>query len=75
MKSLGRFMKDINTEIIEIDGRCIVIDFRKYDGDKYFDCFELADNLIDIINTDLEVKPIYKEVAEDEFEIIDYEIL
>ena len=75
MKSLGRFMKDINTEIIEIDGKYIVIDFRKYDGDKYFDCFELANNLIDIINREIEMKPIYKEVAEDEFEIIDYEIL
>ena len=75
MKSLGRFMKDINTEIIEIDGRYIVIDFRKYDGDKYFDCYKLADNLIDIIDKGIEMKPIYKEVAEDEFEIIDYEIL
>lgn len=75
MKSLGRFMKDINTEIIEIDERHIVIDFRKYDGDKYFDCVELANNLIDIIGREIEMKPIYKEVAEDEFEIIDYEIL
>lgn len=75
MKNLGRFMQDINTEIIEIDGRYIVIDFRKYDGDKYLDCYELADNLIDIIDKGIEMKPVYKEVAEDEFEIIDYEIL
>lgn len=75
MKNLGRFMKDINTEIIEIDGRYIVIDFRKYDGDKYFDCYELADNLIDIINTGIEVRPLSKKISEDEFDFLGYEIL
>lgn len=73
MKYLGKFWNDKNLEVYEIDGRNIVLN--KWDGEKYFECFELAENLIDIIDNQIEVKPIYKEVEEDKYDIVGFEIL
>ena len=72
---IKRYLKDINTEIIEIDGRNIVISYNSFDGDNYFNCFEVAENLIDIIKRNIEVKPIYKQVSDEDFELIGYEII
>lgn len=75
MKSLGRYKKDIDTEIIKINERNIVINYKKYDGEKYFDCFEVAEDLIDITKRNIEVKSIYKQVSDEDFELIEYEIV
>lgn len=72
---IKRYLKDINTEIIEIDGKNIVINFSNWNGDNYFNCFEVAENLIDIIKRNIEVKPIYKQVNDEDFELTDYEIV
>ena len=70
-----RYLKDINTEIIKINNRNIVINFNNWNGEKYFNCFEVAENLIDIIKKNIEVKPIYKQVSDEDFELIGYEII
>lgn len=72
---IKRYMKNIDTEIIEIDGRNIVIVSNNWDGEKYFNCFEVAENLIDIIKKNIEVKPIYKQVNDEDFELTRYEII
>ena len=72
---MKRYLKDIDTEIIEIDGRNIVINFNNWNGDNYFNCFEVAENLIDIIKRNIEVKPIYKQVSDEDFELVGYEIV
>ena len=70
-----RYLKDINTEIIKINNRNIVINFNNWNGEKYFNCFEVAENLIDIIKKNIEVKPIYKQVNDEDFELVGYEIV
>lgn len=72
---MKRYMQDTNTEIIEIDGRNIVINFSNWDGEKYFNCFEVAENLIDIIKRNIEIKPIYKQVSDEDFELVKLEII
>lgn len=72
---IKRYLKDINTEIVEINNRNIVIDLKNFDGDNYFNCFEVAENLIDIIKKNIEVKPIYKQVSDEDFELTGYEIV
>lgn len=74
IKILKNYWNDKNLDVYKIEGKRIVLN--KWDGDKYYDCFELAENLIDIVSEKkFEVKPIYKEVVEEEFEIIDFKIL
>lgn len=70
-----RYLKDINTEMIRINKKNIVINFNNWDGEKYFNCFEVAENLIDIIKRNIEVKPIYKQVSDEDFEFTGYEIV
>lgn len=73
MKKLGNWWNNKEIEIYEIEGKRIVLN--KWNGEIYYDCFEVAENLIDIIANHIEVKPIYKEIAEDEFKIVDYQIM
>lgn len=72
---MKRYMQDTNTEIIKINNRNIVINFNNWNGEKYFNCFEVAENLIDIIKKNIEVKPIYKQVSDEDFELTGYEIV
>ena len=72
---IKRYLKDINTEIVKIDGRNIVINFNNWNGDNYFNCFEVAENLIDIIKRNIAVKPIYKQVSNEDFKLVEYEII
>jgi hypothetical protein len=73
MEYLGRFWNDKNIEIYEIEGRKIAL--AGWNGETYEDCFEVKENMIDTVRGIIRVKPIYKEIAEDEFEIVDYEII
>ena len=60
LKSLNkRYMKDIDTDILTDGERYFVVDEHHWDGEKYFDCFEVAENLIDIIdgNVRYNIKP------------------
>ena len=72
---IKRYLKDINTEMIKINKKNIVINFSNWNGDNYFNCFEVAENLIDIIKRNIEVKPIYKQVNDEDFELVGYEIV
>lgn len=74
MKKLGNWWNNKILEIYEIEGKRIVLN--KWNGEIYYDCFEVAENLIDIVSEkNFEIRPIYKEIAEDEFEIVDYKII
>ena len=74
MKKLGNWWNDKSLEIYEIDGRKIVLN--KWNGEMYWDCFEVSENLLEIISEErFEVKPVYKQISDDEFEIIDYILL
>lgn len=71
-----RYMEYISTSIISNGEKYYVIDDNKWDGEKYFNCFEIDKNLIDVINKNIEyiITPIYQKNGEDDFVIIDYEI-
>lgn len=74
MKKLGTWWNDHNIEIYEIEGKRLAL--YGWNGEEYTECWEVSEDLMDVISKeDIRVKPIYKEVAEDEFEIIDYEII
>ena len=68
----------ISTSIITNGTRYFVIDDLKWNGEYYYDCFEIAENLIDIINKDTlyKITPIFLEVEDDDddFELINFEI-
>jgi hypothetical protein len=74
-KEMGKLWNNKSIEVIQKDGRNFAL--VNYNGDEYLDCFELDKNLIDVINEDKAfiIRPIYKEIKDDEFELIDYEIV
>ena len=72
----ARYMGAINTSIISNGEQYFVIDCNKWDGEKYFDCFQIAENLIDIIDENIRytITPIYIEINEDDLYIVDFNI-
>lgn len=74
MKKLGTWWNDHNIEIYEIEGKRLAL--YGWNGEEYTECWEVSEDLMDVISKeDITVKPIYKEISEDEFEIIDYKII
>ena len=71
MKKLGNWWNDKNIEIYEIEGRKIAL--YGWNGEVYNECFEVSEDLHEILEKNLKVKPIYKQVGEDDFKVIDYE--
>lgn len=73
MKKLGKFWNDKELSVYEIDGIKIVLN--GWNGDKWTNCLELAENEIDIINDGIEIRPEYKELENGDFELINLIIL
>lgn len=73
MKKLGKFWNDKELSVYEIDGIKIVLN--GWNGDKWTNCFELAENETDIIKEGIEVRPEYKELENGDFELINLIIL
>ena len=73
-KVVGNLWNDNSIEIMEKDGQMFAL--YGWNGEAWCDCWEVADERgIDQIGTATYiVTPVYAEVAEDEFEIIDYEV-
>lgn len=74
-KFLGKWWGSSDIDIYEIEGKRLAL--YGWNGEKYEECFEVTEDLLNIINKDkkYEVKPIYQEMGTDDFEIIDYEII
>ena len=63
-----------NIELVEIDG--IVYALNNWNGETYNNCWICSgENLMDASQEEYTIKPIYKEIGEDEFQIIDYIII
>lgn len=71
MKKLGNLWNDKNIEIYEIEGRKIAL--YGWNGEVYNECFEVSEDLHEILEKNLKVKPIYEQADEDDFKTIDYE--
>ena len=75
MKTLGTWWNDKEIEIVEIEGRPIALS--GWNGEMYTDCWEVVEMKgnegFDIKVDNLEIKPVYEEVDEDDWEIVGYE--
>ena len=71
---LGLWWSDKETELVKIDGKIYAL--YGWNGEHYNSCWEVAENLIDVIDEKQEytIAPIHEEVEEDEFEIVGYDV-
>lgn len=68
---------DNEIEVVEIEGRMIALN--GWNGESYTECFEVeevVDNKAYGVKEDIttSITPIYKEVDEDDYEIVGYEM-
>ena len=77
MKTLGTWWNDKNIEIVEIEGRPIAL--YGWNGETYLNCWEVKEMIngtgFDIKEDGLRVRPLYKQIDEDEFKVVGYELL
>ena len=72
-KNVGTWWNDKEIELVEIDGKVYALN--GWNGEKFLDSWEVAKNdYTDIINDGIAIKPEYKEIEEDEFEIVGYTV-
>lgn len=67
-----------NLEVVEIDSKFYVLD--GWNGELYTDCMEVDDRILNtfytcISNSECKIRPINKQIDEDNFDIIGYEVL
>ena len=76
MKYLGTWWNDRDIELYKINDRNIAL--YGWNGEAYYDCFEVSEDLHEIIKQGIVVEPIYEEwITEDDefYDIVDYEIV
>lgn len=74
MEKLGNWWNGRDIEIYKIQGKNIAL--YGWNSEIYGDCFEVDESLTNIICENIEVKPIYQKVDnEDDWEIINFEII
>lgn len=77
MKVLGTLWNDKEIEIVEIEGRPIAL--YGWNGETYLNCWEVKEMIngtgFDIKEDGLRVRPLYKQIDEDDFEVVGYELL
>lgn len=73
MKTVGRWWNDKSIELVEIDGEVYAL--YGWNGEVYGNCWKCTGEfLTDASKEEYTLKPVYKEVAEDEREIVNYEV-
>lgn len=72
-KMVGNWRSNKDIELVEIDGTVYALN--GWNGEKYLNCWICTgEDLMDASEEEYQIKPEYKEVAEDEFEIVGYEV-
>lgn len=73
---VGRLWNDNNFIIISNSKKFYVLNANCWNGESYSNCWEVADSkgLEKVGETIYTITPVYKEINEDEFEIVDYKI-
>lgn len=72
-KIIGYWLWNYDIPIVEIDGKKYAL--YGWNGEKYLHCWECKDTFTEVDGTEYEVKPIYAEDSNGEFEIVDYEVI
>lgn len=75
MKTLGTWTGSRDIEIVEVEGRPIALS--GWNGEQYLQCWEVEEIIsgtgFGIKEDGLCVRPVYKQIVNDEWEIIGYE--
>lgn len=71
---VGTLWNNSSIKIIEKESKKYAL--HGFNGEEYLECWEVADNkgFDKVSDTVYCIKPIYAEVEEDEFDIVDYEV-
>ena len=73
MKEAGYWWNDKSIELVEIDGSVYAL--YGWNGEEYGNCWKCTGEfLTEASKEEYTLKPVYKEVAEDEWEIVNYEV-
>ena len=73
MKEAGYWWNDKSIELVEIDGSVYAL--YGWNGEEYGNCWKCTGEfLTEASREEYTLKPVYKEVAEDEWEIVNYEV-
>lgn len=75
-KEVGNLWNNKNFIIISNGRKFYVLNKNCWNGESYSDCWEVTDNkgLEKVGETTYTITPIYKEINEDEFEIVNYKV-
>ena len=75
-KEVGNLWNNKNFTIISNGIKFYVLNENCWNGESYSDCWEVADSkgLEKVGETVCTITPVYKEINEDEFKIVDYKI-
>ncbi len=70
---IKRLWNNNNIDVVEIEGRWFAL--YGWNGYEYTDCWETDENTSPLVDNKIySIKPIYKELEDDEFEVIGYEL-
>lgn len=74
LKPIGKWWNDKSIDIFKIEGKNIALN--GWNGERYYKCWEVADNLIDIVNDVTYIVTPITEIDEDgKCKIVDLEII
>lgn len=77
MKKVGSLWNNSEYQIIEKDGKMYVLNYDSWNGEEYGKCWEVLDDrgFKQIDDKKYTIKPIYEFYRDDDYEIVDYEIV
>lgn len=74
--TVGYLWNNKSFEIVKIGEKLYVLNLDKWNGESYFECWEVADKYgFDQVGKETyTITPVYNKINEDDFELIDYKI-
>ena len=73
MKEAGKWWNDVGISLVEIEG--IVYALHGFNGEAYYNCWRISgEHLTEASKEKYTLKPVYRELEDEEFEIIDYTV-
>lgn len=73
MKHIGYWWNDDNIELVDIEGTVFALN--GWNGEKFLKCWiATGEYLTESSEEEYILTPIYEEISEDEFEIVNYEV-
>lgn len=74
---MNTWFADKEIEVVEINGKWYALN--EWNGEIYTDCWETEEptygTSCDVLEDNIAIRPIYKEIEEDNFELVGYEVI